>query len=94
MAPGNRGTHASTYRADGGDHAATDYGKPMLNPKKSLMSRFTDWWFEHVYLPEKRRIAQERVKQIVEEQNAAYEKLMVELNNIRKEVEDKTHGHD
>ncbi len=54
------------------------------------MNRLRDWLFAHVYLPSKKQMAKERVRQLVEEQNRAYERLMTELNRIRKEVEDKT----
>ena len=56
------------------------------------MGRLKDWFYEHVYLPEKQRWARERVETVVRQQNDAYDKLMKEISKIKKAVEDKTHG--
>jgi hypothetical protein len=89
----NGKAHATIGGINGGDYPTKVNGQPVSDrPKRSLMRSCLNWFYEHVYLPEKQRWARERVKKVVDEQNQAYSKLMSEISKIKKAVEDTTHG--
>ena len=52
----------------------------------SVMPRFIDWMFSHIFLPQKRKWAEERVKELLIERKEVYERLMDEIHHMEDEV--------
>ena len=56
------------------------------------MNRLSECFYEHVFYQTKKKQAEERVKQLITQQNQAYDRLMEQTMLIEKEV--KRHGHE
>ena len=59
--------------------------KPMES-WRTKVSRFRDWLYEHIFLPEKKKWAEDRVMKLVEERKEIYGRLMDEIKEIEDEV--------